>query len=145
MLIPVTPVLPHIECAIWLSPCELSGCFVLPVPFWLPACAFLTACLPVVWLSLQGVELSPTDDPNLVFDRHQAAGCDPANYARVHKKPRCPAKGCKERLTSINSYQCKDCSQKVCLKHRLAMDHACAGPAAAANAAGSAAGGWWCL
>ena len=98
-------------------------------------------CCAVLGLLLQGVELSPTDDPNIIFDRHQRNGCDPANYARVHKKPRCPARGCKEKLTTINTYTCKDCKAAVCLRHRLAQDHQCAGPSAA-SAAAAAAGGW---
>lgn len=94
---------------------------------------------------LQGVELSPTDDPNVIFDRHQRAGCDPSNYARVHKKPRCPVKGCKEKLTSINTYTCKDCRTAVCLRHRLADDHACAGAKAGSAAAAAAGGSCSCL
>lgn len=86
----------------------------------------------------QGVELKATDDPNVVFDRHQQAGCDPSNYARVHKKPRCPVQGCKEKLTSINTYTCKDCRTAVCLRHRLSVDHKCPGPTAAASAAAAA-------
>lgn len=107
----------------------------------------LFACLVCsLHMHAQGVEFSPTDDPNLVFDRHQRDGCDPSNYARVYKKPRCPVQGCKEKLTTINTYTCKDCREAVCLRHRLPMDHKCAGPSAAAAAASAAAGaclsGW---
>ena len=52
-------------------------------------------------------------------------GCDPTNYARVHKKPKCPVPGCKEKLTTINTYSCKSCSTEVCLKHRFPGDHDC--------------------
>ena len=45
--------------------------------------------------------------------------CDPSNYARVHKKLKCPVPGCKEKLTSINTYSCRSCSTDVCLKHRF--------------------------
>ena len=51
--------------------------------------------------------------------------CDPSNYARVHKKLKCPVPGCKEKLTSINTYSCRSCSTDVCLKHRFPGDHAC--------------------
>ncbi len=52
--------------------------------------------------------------------------CDPQNYARVHAKPKCPCAGCRERLTTINAYRCKECGTTVCLKHRLPADHGCA-------------------
>lgn len=94
----------------------------------------------VLCCAVQGVELTPSDDPNVVFDRHQRSGCDPSNYARVHKKPRCPVQGCKEKLTSINTYTCKDCRTAVCLRHRHADDHKCPGPSAATSAAARAAG-----
>lgn len=53
--------------------------------------------------------------------------CDPQNYAKVHKKPRCPCPGCREKLTSINTYRCKVCGLEVCLKHRFPSDHTCSG------------------
>lgn len=59
--------------------------------------------------------------------RHMRDACDPSNYAKVHKKKKCPVKNCKEKLTSINSFECKQCRATVCLKHRLADDHACPG------------------
>ncbi|GAB4816853.1 hypothetical protein N2152v2_003899 [Parachlorella kessleri] len=77
------------------------------------------------------------DDANTAFDRHCQTECDPSNYARVHKKPRCPVPGCKEKLTSVNTYTCRDCGTTVCLRHRLASDHKCQGKVAAAAAAQS--------
>ena len=59
--------------------------------------------------------------------RHTVTDCDPSNYARVHRKPRCPVLGCKEKLTAANTYCCKDCRLDVCLKHRFAKDHRCSG------------------
>lgn len=74
------------------------------------------------------VHLKPGEDPNEGFERHgRAGGCDPRNYQRVHQRPRCPAKGCKEKLTSINTYSCKSCRQQVCMKHRHTDDHQCIG------------------
>jgi hypothetical protein len=73
-----------------------------------------------------GVRLQPGEDPNLAFERHTAAGCDPSNYKKVHQKPRCCASGCKEKLTSINTYSCKNCGRKVCMRHRMGEDHQCA-------------------
>lgn len=79
-------------------------------------------------LCAKAIKIEPGEDPHIAFDRHNAMDCDPSNYARVHKKPKCPAHGCKEKLTSINSYTCKDCGLTVCLKHRLGSDHGCPGP-----------------
>ena len=56
-----------------------------------------------------------------------AQACDPANYAKVHKRPRCPAAGCRDKLTTINRYRCKTCGATVCLRHRFASDHQCPG------------------
>jgi hypothetical protein len=67
--------------------------------------------------------------------------CNPANYARVHAKPRCPAPGCKTALTVVNSYACKACGATVCLAHRHGPDHGCAAAAAAARARAAAEGG----
>lgn len=67
--------------------------------------------------------------------RHTRTDCDPANYDRVHKKRRCPAGSCREKLTSTNSYTCRECGVTVCLRHRLPGDHQCAGRAASTAAA----------
>jgi hypothetical protein len=52
-------------------------------------------------LCAQGVHMRPGQDPNEAFNAHVTTpgACDPANYGRVHHKPRCPVKGCKEKLT----------------------------------------------
>ena len=73
-------------------------------------------------IRLQGVE-----DVNQAFDAHTRTDCDPSNYSRVHHKPRCGAPSCKQRLTEVNSYTCKQCGMKVCLAHRLESDHTCRG------------------
>jgi hypothetical protein len=70
-----------------------------------------------------------------VRNSHSQSGCDPDNYDRVHKKKRCPVPFCKEKLTTVNQFACKDCGATVCLKHRLAGDHKCPGPAKTAVAA----------
>eukprot|EP00884_Botryococcus_braunii_P010364 jgi/Botrbrau1/19329/Bobra.0073s0060.2 len=69
-------------------------------------------------------------DPNVAFEAHTREACDPSNYDRVHRKAKCPVPGCKEKLSSINTYKCKDCKANVCLKHRFPSDHQC-NPAAA--------------
>lgn len=73
----------------------------------------------------RAVKLVKGEDPNVTFERHSARECDPTNYDKVYRKPRCPVQGCKEKLTSINTYRCKHCHASVCLKHRLPDDHAC--------------------
>lgn len=69
-------------------------------------------------LCAAGVRLRPQEDANAAFERHARTECDPKNYNKVHRKPKCPVSGCREKLTSVNSYMCKACSQTVCLKHR---------------------------
>eukprot|EP00879_Flechtneria_rotunda_P002552 GHRR01002751.1.p1 GENE.GHRR01002751.1~~GHRR01002751.1.p1 ORF type:complete len:362 (+),score=81.76 GHRR01002751.1:61-1146(+) len=81
----------------------------------------------------KGVRLAAGEEPDLVFERHTRTDCDPSNYAKVHKKPKCPVPGCKEKLTTINTYTCKSCKQTVCLRHRLQGDHNCAGQPATAG------------
>lgn len=83
-------------------------------------------------LCAQAVVCPAGGDVELVFDRHTRTDCDPANYDRVHRKPRCPVAGCREKLGAVNSYTCKECGAAVCLKHRLPADHKCVGRAAAA-------------
>lgn len=86
-------------------------------------------------LCARSVIVPPGQDPDVVFDRHTRSECDPSNYDKVHRKPRCTAPGCREKLTSTNSYTCRDCGVTVCLRHRLPADHKCPGKAAAAAAA----------
>eukprot|EP00747_Dinoflagellata_sp_TGD_P161999 gnl/TRDRNA2_/TRDRNA2_179124_c0_seq1.p1 gnl/TRDRNA2_/TRDRNA2_179124_c0~~gnl/TRDRNA2_/TRDRNA2_179124_c0_seq1.p1 ORF type:complete len:176 (-),score=28.16 gnl/TRDRNA2_/TRDRNA2_179124_c0_seq1:200-727(-) len=65
------------------------------------------------------------EDENDVFQRHVDSGaCQPV-CGKMPEKPRCPVKGCKERLTSINSCTCSTCKQRVCLKHRFEDAHDC--------------------
>lgn len=80
---------------------------------------------PVCALS---VRLVPNEDPNATFERHQRSGCNPDNYAKVHKKKMCAVKHCKEKLVTTNSITCRDCGATTCLRHRLAEDHSCSGP-----------------
>lgn len=75
----------------------------------------------------KAVRLVPNEDPNLTWDQHVRTNCDPSNYAKVQRKPRCPVRGCKESLTFSNKMVCKDCKQEVCLKHRFGPDHDCKG------------------
>ena len=45
--------------------------------------------------------------------------------AAKKKRPRCAAKGCKERLRAYMQFHCKHCHSKFCVKHRTAEDHRC--------------------
>lgn len=61
------------------------------------------------------------------WNRHVLTGCKGSNLQKgsPEKGNVCAAKGCKTKLTSVNEYQCKKCSKKVCLKHRFEEDHEC--------------------
>ncbi|KAJ7569331.1 hypothetical protein O6H91_01G073400 [Diphasiastrum complanatum] len=65
------------------------------------------------------------EDPNLTLEKHMSSNCDPSNYDKVMKKPKCPVKGCHQALTISNKFHCKGCSQDICLKHRFPVDHTC--------------------
>ncbi len=88
-------------------------------------------------LCAQGIRVAAGEDPNAAFARHAApdGGCDPANYARVHQRPKCPAPQCKERIGPTNAYDCRACGRRVCIRHRHPEDHGCAGHSGAAHTA----------
>eukprot|EP00929_Paragymnodinium_shiwhaense_P058487 TRINITY_DN29286_c0_g2_i1.p1 TRINITY_DN29286_c0_g2~~TRINITY_DN29286_c0_g2_i1.p1 ORF type:complete len:194 (+),score=28.16 TRINITY_DN29286_c0_g2_i1:76-582(+) len=66
------------------------------------------------------------EDADEVIARHmESSEC----VGVAASKPRCPAKGCKEKLTAINSFTCGSCGQKVCMKHRFEDQHVCTAPA----------------
>jgi len=48
---------------------------------------------------------------------------------------RCPATGCRELLSSHNTFRCQRCCQDVCIRHRFEEDHPCISVEAAVNAA----------
>jgi len=58
---------------------------------------------------------------------HSATDCNPANYQKVKEEQskRCPGKGCKVKMTPLNTYKCRGCRKDVCLKHRFEEDHDC--------------------
>lgn len=79
-------------------------------------------------LCAKAIKLKSGDDANVVWEQHQRSGaCDEANYRKVHNKARCPVSGCRNKLSTINTYVCKDCKTAVCLQHRFQSDHACRG------------------
>ncbi|XP_062193170.1 zinc finger AN1 domain-containing stress-associated protein 17-like [Phragmites australis] len=81
------------------------------------------------------IERVPGQDDCGILEAHaRSRRCDPARK----RKPRCPARRCKEALTFSNTSECKGCGQKVCLKHRFPADHDCAATARAAAGAAAA-------
>mmetsp|Transcript_776 Transcript_776/g.1737 ORF Transcript_776/g.1737 Transcript_776/m.1737 type:complete len:158 (-) Transcript_776:263-736(-) len=76
-------------------------------------------------------------DENLLFEQHSATCVPKPVKAQV---PRCPSKGCKEKLTFSNSCNCGSCGVKVCLKHRFEDQHHCQ-PKSCRSSAGRAGSG----
>lgn len=75
----------------------------------------------------RGVEKRPDVDPNILIEEHcRSKECDPDNYSRVHERKRCPVPGCRSKLTTVNSYECRHCGISTCVKHRFQADHKCA-------------------
>lgn len=97
---------------------------------------------PLCGLSVKHVE---GESIHVTFDRHARGACDPSKHPE--KKKRCPVRGCKEKLSAVNAFECKRCRVEVCLKHRHADAHFCGdrsrlrdgGAGAAAGAAASSA------
>lgn len=74
----------------------------------------------------KGIRLLKGQDPNHAFEAHsRSRDCDPANYERVMRKRKCPVKGCRETLSTVNQVRCKTCHFTTCMKHRLPFDHQC--------------------
>merc|ERR1712232_149934 len=71
------------------------------------------------------------EDANLIWEQHASSGdCRPASIGTAAPsggpaKPKCPVKGCKEKLTCINQFKCPTCNQCVCMKHRFEDLHDC--------------------
>eukprot|EP00916_Digyalum_oweni_P004661 GHVL01008205.1.p1 GENE.GHVL01008205.1~~GHVL01008205.1.p1 ORF type:complete len:184 (-),score=23.25 GHVL01008205.1:95-646(-) len=64
------------------------------------------------------------EDPNLTWQRHNESGvCSISQRPKPAKK--CPVEGCRTKLTSLNTYICKNCNLSVCMSHRDVDDHQC--------------------
>jgi len=77
------------------------------------------------------IRIFPGQSETVVWESHNKSGsCKPVAFgpSGAPKKKRCPVAGCREQLTFVNSFDCKNCSQTVCMKHRLEMDHMCIPP-----------------
>lgn len=58
---------------------------------------------------------------------HEATECDKSQYEKnkQEKNTFCAKPRCNERIGKLNTYECKQCSQKLCLKHRFEDNHNC--------------------
>lgn len=77
-----------------------------------PCHPFCSSCRMLPWL-LRVAHISQPPPALPAARRHTRSECDPSNYDKVHRKPRCTAPGCREKLTSTNSYTCRDCGVTV--------------------------------
>eukprot|EP00919_Chromeraceae_sp_WS-2016_P055755 GHVR01132450.1.p1 GENE.GHVR01132450.1~~GHVR01132450.1.p1 ORF type:complete len:171 (-),score=39.61 GHVR01132450.1:150-662(-) len=81
---------------------------------------------PICKTSIQLPPNTHTHDNDAIaqlYHKHETSGkCVPQN---VPKNNTCPVSGCREQLTTINTYTCKKCSQRVCMSHRYETDHNC--------------------
>ena len=75
---------------------------------------------PLCGLSVKHVE---GESIHVTYDRHARGACDPSR--RPENIKRCPVRGCKEKLSAVNAFECKRCRMEVCLKHRHANAHFC--------------------
>ena len=75
---------------------------------------------PLCGLSVKHVE---GESIHVTYDRHARGACDPSRRPETIK--RCPVRGCKEKLSAVNAFECKRCRMEVCLKHRHANAHFC--------------------
>jgi predicted nucleic acid binding AN1-type Zn finger protein len=62
--------------------------------------------------------------PDLVVNQHISLGCKTPSLEKVFTN-QCKMKGCKKK--EAMPIRCGICLQNYCLKHRLEVDHACAG------------------
>ena len=71
----------------------------------------------------RSVDVVPTEDPNVTWDRHCSSGS-------CRQKPsasgvKCAAARCRTVLTAVNTISCPTCGQRVCLSHRYSDQHQC--------------------
>jgi len=78
-------------------------------------------------LCSKSVPLVHGESADDTFAQHERSGdCQPCSMAAPASKNRCPVKGCREKLTFINTYECPKCKQRVCMSHRFEEVHNCA-------------------
>jgi predicted nucleic acid binding AN1-type Zn finger protein len=92
-----------------------------------PSSAAGPSSLVVCPLCARGVRVGAGETPDQAHARHSRAECDPSNWQRVHRRPRCAAAGCKATPFPAERVQCGRCGALLCLRHRLPEDHGCPG------------------
>lgn len=78
------------------------------------------AVCPICKKSFALIGNASDENVSLIWERHISSGCTGRS-----QKPKCPAPGCREKLTELNTFDCTKCRQKVCLKHRFEDEHQC--------------------
>ncbi|CAJ1425912.1 unnamed protein product, partial [Effrenium voratum] len=80
------------------------------------------------------VRLKADEDPNITWERHFTQSCKQSLPSKTGPR-RCPVAGCKEKLGPSNKFDCQQCGQTVCLRHRFEDEHDCrpAGRSAASS------------
>lgn len=73
------------------------------------------------------LKVREADDQDTMLTAHMnTAECKPhLKEERQAKVEKCPAKGCKKKMTTINSTKCTKCFKKVCFSHRYSDQHIC--------------------
>jgi predicted nucleic acid binding AN1-type Zn finger protein len=132
------------------TPCSLSSCNAAsPLNFRCDACKslfclshrlpHLHACpnseaanhkVFVCPLCKSSVDIVAGEDIHAIFARHeQGASCKALQAQRKAGKgtgaPRCPAKGCKEKLVGGMAIRCAACKSSFCILHRDPTTHSC--------------------
>jgi len=64
---------------------------------------------------------STDDNISTLWEKHLRSDCT----GQAPQKRKCPASGCKEKLTESSTYHCEKCGQDVCMKHRYEDSHSC--------------------
>ncbi|MCL7050816.1 hypothetical protein MKW94_017638 [Papaver nudicaule] len=75
-------------------------------------------------IALEVTNLGTEEEKQKIRLHENSRECDPSKKM----KPKCPVKGCKKHLGTIANYSyvtCGRCQLKVCLGHRLPIDHDC--------------------
>lgn len=71
----------------------------------------------------RSIDVVPTEDPNVTWDRHTSSGvCRPKPSANPLK---CSVPRCRTVPTAVNTINCANCGKRVCLTHRFADQHEC--------------------
>jgi predicted nucleic acid binding AN1-type Zn finger protein len=75
----------------------------------------------------KSVKFDKSQDPNIVWDVHNATECSQIPKAAGHEVKRCFSPNCHKVLGPSNTFSCRKCHQNVCLTHRMPEAHSCVG------------------